>query len=126
MQESAFSLMQMARISAKLHQLSDAGLLYVAILTDPTYGGVTASFAMLGDLIIAEPGARIGLQDRRSLSSFSAAMPNCQKAFKWRRLSWNTALSTASCGAIISRRVGWPHWPTISVRERAVQLSPHK
>ena len=50
MQESAFSLMQMARISAKLHQLSNAGLLYVAILTDPTYGGVTASFAMLGRL----------------------------------------------------------------------------
>ena len=70
MQESAFSLMQMARVSAKLHQLSDAGLLYVAILTDPTYGGVTASFAMLGDLIIAEPGARIGFAGQTVIKQF--------------------------------------------------------
>ena len=70
MQESAFSLMQMARGSAKLHQLSDAGLLYVAILTDPTYGGVTASFAMLGDLIIAEPGARIGFAGQTVIKQF--------------------------------------------------------
>jgi acetyl-CoA carboxylase carboxyl transferase beta subunit len=70
MQESAFSLMQMARISAKLHQLSNAGLLYVAILTDPTYGGVTASFAMLGDLIIAEPGARIGFAGQTVIKHF--------------------------------------------------------
>ena len=59
MQESAFSLMQMARVSGKLKQLSQNGLLYIAILTDPTYGGVTASFAMLGDIAIAEPGAVI-------------------------------------------------------------------
>ena len=59
MQESAYSLMQMARVSAKLKQLSQNGLLYVAVLTDPTYGGVTASFAMLGDIALAEPGARI-------------------------------------------------------------------
>lgn len=70
MQESAFSLMQMARVSAKLHQLSNAGLLYVAILTDPTYGGVTASFAMLGDLIIAEPGARIGFAGQTVIKQF--------------------------------------------------------
>ena len=70
MQESAFSLMQMARVSAKLHQLSDTGLLYVAILTDPTYGGVTASFAMLGDLIIAEPGARIGFAGQTVIKQF--------------------------------------------------------
>ena len=60
MQESAYSLMQMAKISAKLHQLSDSGLLYISVLTDPTLGGVTASFAMLGDIILAEPGARVG------------------------------------------------------------------
>ncbi len=70
MQESAFSLMQMARVSAKLHQLSNAGLLYVAVLTDPTYGGVTASFAMLGDLIIAEPGARIGFAGQTVIKQF--------------------------------------------------------
>ncbi|NKB67053.1 MAG: acetyl-CoA carboxylase, carboxyltransferase subunit beta [Candidatus Latescibacteria bacterium] len=60
MQESAYSLMQMAKISAKLHQLANAGLLYITVLTDPTLGGVTASFAMLGDVILAEPGARVG------------------------------------------------------------------
>jgi acetyl-CoA carboxylase carboxyl transferase beta subunit/acetyl-CoA carboxylase carboxyl transferase alpha subunit len=60
MQEGPFSLMQMAKASAALAVLSEAGLLYISILADPTYGGVTASFAMLGDIIIAEPGARIG------------------------------------------------------------------
>ena len=65
MQESAFSLMQMARVSGKLKQLSQNGLLYIAILTDPTYGGVTASFAMLGDIAIAEPGAVIGFAGAR-------------------------------------------------------------
>ena len=62
--------MQMARISAKLHQLSDAGLLYISILTDPTYGGVTASFAMLGDIILAEPGSRIGFAGQNVIRQF--------------------------------------------------------
>ena len=70
MQESSYSLMQMARISAKLHQLSDAGLLYISILTDPTYGGVTASFAMLGDIILAEPGSRIGFAGQNVIRQF--------------------------------------------------------
>ena len=70
MQESSFSLMQMARVSAKLHQLSDANLLYVSVLTDPTYGGVTASFAMLGDIIIAEPGSRIGFAGQNVIKQF--------------------------------------------------------
>ena len=65
MQESAYSLMQMAKISAHLHRLADAGLLYIAVLTDPTYGGVTASFAMLGDVILAEPKALIGFAGPR-------------------------------------------------------------
>src|SRR6185295_1097640 len=60
MMEAAYSLMQMAKTSAKLTMLSDAGLPYISLLTDPTTGGVTASFAMLGDLNIAEPGALIG------------------------------------------------------------------
>tara|TARA_B100001250_G_scaffold208585_1_gene179023 strand:- start:4456 stop:5319 length:864 start_codon:yes stop_codon:yes gene_type:complete len=79
MQESSYSLMQMARISAKLHQLSDAGLLYISILTDPTYGGVTASFAMLGDIILAEPGSRIGFAGQNVIKQFlggNAQLPN--------------------------------------------------
>lgn len=65
MQEGILSLMQMAKTSSVLKSFSDAGLLYISVLTEPTYGGVTASFAMLGDLIIAEPGARIGFAGRR-------------------------------------------------------------
>ena len=70
MQESTFSLMQMAKVSARLRQLSDAGLLYIAVLTDPTYGGVTASFAMLGDVILAEPGSRIGFAGQNVIKQF--------------------------------------------------------
>jgi acetyl-CoA carboxylase carboxyl transferase subunit beta len=65
MQEGILSLMQMAKISAALARLSKAGLPYLSILTDPTTGGVTASFAMLGDLNIAEPGALIGFAGPR-------------------------------------------------------------
>ena len=60
MQEGIVSLMQMAKISAALKKHDEAGLLYITVLTDPTTGGVTASFAMLGDIILAEPGALIG------------------------------------------------------------------
>jgi len=59
MQEGIFSLMQMAKTSAALAELSEAGLPYISVLADPVSGGVTASFAMLGDVIIAEPGALI-------------------------------------------------------------------
>jgi len=65
MQEGILSLMQMAKTSSALKSFSDAGLLYISLLTEPTFGGVTASFAMLGDFIIAEPGARIGFAGRR-------------------------------------------------------------
>lgn len=65
MQESTFSLMQMAKTSAALKRLSDEGLLYISVLTDPTFGGVSASFAMLGDVIIAEPGAMVGFAGAR-------------------------------------------------------------
>jgi len=65
MMEAGFSLMQMAKTSAKLTQLADHRLPYIAILTDPTTGGVTASFAMLGDLNIAEPKALIGFAGPR-------------------------------------------------------------
>lgn len=65
MMESAFSLMQLAKTSGKLSQLSDAKLPYISLCTDPTYGGTTASFAMLGDVNIAEPGAMIGFAGPR-------------------------------------------------------------
>ena len=65
MQEGITSLMQMAKTSAALERHSKAGLLYVSILTEPTTGGVTASFAMLGDIILAEPGALIGFAGPR-------------------------------------------------------------
>ena len=65
MMESAFSLMQLAKTSGKLSQLSDAKLPYISLLTDPTFGGISASFGMLGDLNIAEPGALIGFAGPR-------------------------------------------------------------
>jgi acetyl-CoA carboxylase carboxyl transferase subunit beta len=65
MMEGAVSLMQMAKISAALARLDDSGVPYVSVLTDPTTGGVTASYAMLGDLNIAEPGALIGFAGPR-------------------------------------------------------------
>lgn len=65
MQEGLLSLMQMAKTSAAVKRHSDAGLLYLAVLTDPTLGGVTASFAMEADIILAEPGATVGFAGAR-------------------------------------------------------------
>jgi len=65
MMESAFSLMQLAKTSGKLSQLSDAKLPYISMLTDPTFGGISASFGLLGDLNIAEPDALIGFAGPR-------------------------------------------------------------
>ena len=65
MQESTFSLMQMAKTSAALRKLDNMGLPFISILTDPTFGGVSASFAFLGDIIMAEPGALIGFAGAR-------------------------------------------------------------
>jgi len=65
MMEGALSLMQMAKTSAKLARLAEAGVPYISILTDPTTGGVTASYAMLGDVNVAEPGALIGFAGPR-------------------------------------------------------------
>ena len=69
MQESALSLMQMAKTSAALAKLDDAGGLFISVLSDPTYGGVTASFAMLGDIIIAEPKAFVGFAGQRVIAN---------------------------------------------------------
>jgi acetyl-CoA carboxylase carboxyl transferase subunit beta len=65
MQESTFSLMQMAKTSAALKRLDNEGLPFISLLTDPTFGGVSASFAFLGDILIAEPGALIGFAGAR-------------------------------------------------------------
>ena len=65
MQEGILSLMQMAKTSAALARFSEKGLLFISVLTDPTTGGVTASFASLGDIILAEPGALIGFAGPR-------------------------------------------------------------
>ncbi len=76
MQESTFSLMQMAKTSAALSKLSKEGLPFISILTDPTMGGVSASFAMLGDIIIAEPGALIGFAGQRVIKqTINAELP---------------------------------------------------
>jgi len=76
MMEAALSLMQLAKTSSKLAQLADAGLPYISLCTDPTTGGTTASFAMLGDINIAEPGALIGFAGPRIV------VKNYQKVFK--------------------------------------------
>jgi acetyl-CoA carboxylase carboxyl transferase subunit beta len=65
MQEGTLSLMQLAKTSAAIGRLHDAGLPYLSVMCDPTTGGVTASFAFLGDVILAEPGALIGFAGRR-------------------------------------------------------------
>lgn len=76
MQESTFSLMQMAKTSASLAALGEKGLPYISILTDPTMGGVSASFAFLGDVIIAEPGAMVGFAGARVIKqTIGAELP---------------------------------------------------
>ncbi|MFT8348166.1 acetyl-CoA carboxylase, carboxyltransferase subunit beta [Clostridium saccharoperbutylacetonicum] len=69
MQEGIFSLMQMAKVSAALARHDEAGLLYITVLTDPTTGGVTASFAMEGDIILSEPDALVGFAGRRVIEN---------------------------------------------------------
>jgi acetyl-CoA carboxylase carboxyl transferase subunit beta len=69
MQEGIFSLMQMAKVSAAMAKHDDAGLLYITVLTDPTTGGVTASFAMEGDIILSEPDALVGFAGRRVIEN---------------------------------------------------------
>lgn len=77
MQEGIFSLMQMAKTSAAIKRHSDKGLFYLTVLTDPTTGGVTASFAMLGDIILAEPGALVGFAGKRVIEqTIKASLPD--------------------------------------------------
>ncbi|HHX80492.1 MAG TPA: acetyl-CoA carboxylase carboxyltransferase subunit beta [Acholeplasmataceae bacterium] len=90
MQEGIFSLMQMAKTAAAIKRFSEAGLLYISVLTNPTTGGVLASFAFLGDVIIAEPGALIGFAGKRVIqqtikqdlpSNFQSAEFQLEKGF---------------------------------------------
>jgi len=77
MQESTFSLLQMSKTSAALAKLAKANLPYISVLTDPTMGGVSASFATLGDIIIAEPGALIGFAGQRVIEqTIGSALPD--------------------------------------------------
>ncbi|MDO5517360.1 MAG: acetyl-CoA carboxylase, carboxyltransferase subunit beta [Clostridium sp.] len=82
MQEGIFSLMQMAKVSAAIAKHDEAGLLYISVLTDPTTGGVTASFAMEGDIILSEPDALVGFAGRRVIeNTIKESLPdNFQKA----------------------------------------------
>lgn len=82
MQEGIFSLMQMAKVSAAVAKHDDAGLLYITVLTNPTTGGVTASFAMEGDIILSEPDALVGFAGRRVIeNTIKETLPdNFQKA----------------------------------------------
>lgn len=82
MQEGIFSLMQMAKVSSALARHDEAGLLYISVLTDPTTGGVTASFAMEGDIILSEPDALVGFAGRRVIeNTIKETLPdNFQKA----------------------------------------------
>lgn len=76
MQESTFSLLQMSKTSAALAKLAQNNLPYISVLTDPTMGGVSASFAMLGDIIIAEPGALVGFAGQRVIEqTIGSALP---------------------------------------------------
>lgn len=91
MQEGLISLMQMAKISGALEMHSEAGLLYITVLTDPTTGGVTASFAMLGDIIIAEKGALVGFAGKRVIEqTIKQKLPT----------NFQTAEFVQSCGFI--------------------------
>lgn len=77
MQEGVVSLMQMAKCSGAVKRHSQAGLLYIAVLTDPTTGGVTASFAMQADIILAEPNALVGFAGRRVVEQTTGSqLPN--------------------------------------------------
>jgi len=75
MQEAALSLMQMAKTSARLAEFAESSLPFISVLTSPTTGGVTASFAMLGDVILAEPGALIGFAGARVRETIKEDLP---------------------------------------------------
>ncbi len=97
MQEGMFSLLQMAKVSGAVKKHSDAGGLYITVLTDPTTGGVTASFAMLGDIILAEPGATVGFAGRRVIEgTIGEKLPD---TFQTAEFTWEHGF----CDAVVPR-----------------------
>ena len=98
MQEGIMSLMQMAKISAAVKRHSNAGLFYLTILTDPTTGGVTASFAMEGDIILAEPQSLVGFAGRRVIEN--TVRESLPEDFQRQNSYWNMAF----VDAIVKRR----------------------
>jgi acetyl-CoA carboxylase carboxyl transferase subunit beta len=95
MQEGILSLMQMPRTTVAIEELREAGVPYIVVMTDPTTGGVTASYAMLGDVQLAEPGALIGFAGNASSNKRSAR--NCPKVSSARNICWRTACWTWWC-----------------------------
>ena len=89
MQEGIVSLMQMAKTSAAIAKLNEKGLLYISVLTDPTTGGVTASFASLGDIILAEPKALIGFAGPRVIEqTIKQKLPEGFQSFRISIRTW--------------------------------------
>ena len=101
MQEGIISLMQMAKTSGAVRRHSEAGLLYICVLTDPTTGGVTASFAMEGDIILAEPGALVGFAGPRVIEQTIAQAPARRlpalRVPAGARLLWTSSWSARTC-----------------------------
>ena len=93
MQEGIFSLMQMAKISGAVEEHHQAGLFYLTVLTDPTTGGVTANFAMQGDIILAEPKAIVGFAGKRVVEQ--TMNQNFQMTSNKQKPFWNKGLSDA-------------------------------
>ena len=98
MQEGMFSLLQMAKVSGAAAKLAEAGQLYITVLTDPTTGGVTASFAMLGDIILAEPKATVGFAGRRVIEgTIGEKLPSTFQSAEF-------TLEHGFCDAIVPRK----------------------
>ena len=128
MQEGILSLMQMAKTAAALERLGRAGLPYISLLADPTTGGVTASFAMLGDVILAEPRALIGLRatgDRRDDPPSRSPTASSARSSSWSTARLDLIVEPTSCAprsaaSSSSSDLGWgaPLWPPIPPNAR--------
>jgi acetyl-CoA carboxylase carboxyl transferase subunit beta len=109
MQESLISLMQMAKTSGATGRLRAAGVPYISVLLDPTYGGVTASFAFLGDIILAEPGVRLGFAGPRVIEITRQRLrPEVQTAeFQYQHGMIDAVVPRAQMRATLAALVQW-------------------